>query len=160
MSLPRMRIGASLVLAAGLLAACTSSNAVTFNNLIVEKQQAIATKMNALADAVTKDKPEELQKQLDELNALTDSSIKEVQALPQMDKGEEFKAAAVKSFTFYKTTSASMVAIINGGDDWSKKAMDLTTLLAQVQKDSDASDKDVLAAQKAFADANGIRIQE
>jgi hypothetical protein len=115
-------------------------------------------------EKITELAPADVHTEIADASAFIDAKIAEVQAMPDGDKGAEFKAAVIDSFKFYKRVITedvpSVLSVTAGEGDASAKLTRIQDFETKVKTDEEKLDAAVATAQKNFAEANGMQIQE
>jgi len=147
-----------------LFSGCKSKSAFNFSEDIVAKEKSL------MADiAITEDKVElyAAAKQYDSvaiaaasMEGMVQKKIEEIEALPlpKANKAAEFKAAALRYFTFIKS-------LYTGYKDWGNAATDeeraeIFTSLQKIDNEKEAAVDEMQVAQKKYAEANGLKMEK
>lgn len=153
----------SLLAVVAIMTSCSGISALDYNNKVIEVQTAIvqeANKFNSKIQAATAARDfSTLKAEADSSIAVIDAQIAKLKEIDPPSGGEEFKEAAVKAFESYKVifekgASAATFTEETTPEEINKFIKELT----EAGQESDKLEDAARAAQKEFAEKNGIKV--
>lgn len=140
------------------------SNAIEYNDYIVNKQTEIGGLINGLMDVVNDTLSTAENAHTKRTSAIIKMNfiIDDVRNMPDWNGNTQLRDAAVELFKFYRSCFEneykSMIDIIYKVDATDADYAEMDKLLAQVTEKEKPMDAKFEAAQVAFADANGFKL--
>lgn len=137
------------------------SNAVQYNDYIVQQQQNILTVMNAFNETVGKGEKPAIDAARLRVVAESRTAAKNVRQMAPFKGQTTFRDAAVSLFDFYvKVTSTTYVEMIDlMFSEREDRADKINALVANITEDEKKYDEKFLSSQQAFAKAHDFRLE-
>jgi outer membrane murein-binding lipoprotein Lpp len=142
------------------LSSCSNSS-LKYNNKLVEAQKSLEPKFTAFGNkmsAVQEDKIADLTPDAKLLIEDVNKKVAEINALEAPKGAEDFKNSIIAQFTFVKNICEQTIKL---GDTktTSEERLTIATSMMKSEEEAKRLEDNTLKAQKAFASANGFKLE-
>ncbi len=146
---------------AGLGLSSCSNGALKYNNKLVEAQKSLEPKFTAFGNkmsAVQEDKIADLTPDAKLLIEDVNKKVAEINALEAPKGSEDFKNSIIAQFNFVKNICEQTIKL---GDTktTSEERLTIATSMMKSEEEAKRLEDNTLKAQKAFASANGFKLE-
>jgi hypothetical protein len=149
------------VVFAGLALSSCNAGALRFNNKLVEAQSSVVSSFTAFTskvDAAGEEKNNQLAQEATVVIEAVNKKIAEINALETPKGGEAFKSSMIAQFNFIKNFCEQTVKM-NDDKSTSEEKLAIAASMMKSEEEATRLEENTLKAQKAFASANGFKLE-